>query len=164
MKFMAVAPEQYRKVLSKFATGVTIITLKNAEDVHGLTVNAFCSVSLEPPLILICIQKNGVSHSALSHCEHFVVNILSANQSELADRFADSNLSSAERFLAAAYRTSRFGVPILNDTLGYLECRIVNEIDAGDHTIFLGEVEQAEVCEVSAGPLLFYESRYHRLF
>jgi len=160
---MSVSSETFREVLGKFATGVTIVTLTNREGSHGLTVNAFSSVSLEPPLVLICIQKNGTSHSALAETNHFVVNILSADQRELADRFADSNLSSAERFRGIRYQLSAIGIPILGDTLGHLECKIVNEINAGDHTIFLGRADHAEVHDGNLAPLLFYGSRYHRL-
>ncbi len=157
---MAISPDRFRKVLSKFASGVTIVTLKNDEGIHGLTVNAFASVSLEPPLVLICIQKNGASHSALSQSEHFVVNILSEDQSELADRFADSKLSSLERFDAVTFHSSKTDIPILDGVLCHLECRIVNEFNAGDHTIFLGEVDAAEIDDSSARPLLFYNSKY----
>ncbi len=160
---MPVFPPQFRQVLSRFATGVTIVTVKNKEGIHGLTVNAFTSVSLEPLLILICIQKNGVSHDALSESEHFVVNILSEQQKDLADRFANVNLSSTERFQNLAYQLNARGIPILSGVLGYLECRIVNELDGGDHTIYLGEVERAEVSEEKK-PLLFYNSQYYQLF
>jgi flavin reductase (DIM6/NTAB) family NADH-FMN oxidoreductase RutF len=154
-----VSSSQFRQVLSRFATGVTIVTVKNQQGVHGLTVNAFTSVSLEPPLILICIQKTGVSHDALSESKHFVVNILSSQQKNLADRFANANLSSSERFQNLSYQLNAQGIPILSGTLGHLECRVVNELDGGDHSIFLSEVEQAEVSEVKE-PLIFYNSQY----
>jgi flavin reductase (DIM6/NTAB) family NADH-FMN oxidoreductase RutF len=159
---MAISPERFRKTLSKFATGVTIITLKNRDGVHGLTVNAFSAVSLEPPLVLICIQKDGASHSFLSQAEHFVVNILAEDQKDLADRFASSRFSSEERFQGLRCGATKQGIPILHNTLGYLECRVVNEVDAGDHTVFFGEVEQAETYQGN-GPLLFYDSQYRRL-
>jgi flavin reductase (DIM6/NTAB) family NADH-FMN oxidoreductase RutF len=160
---MAVSPEQFRKVLSQFATGVTIITLKNQDGLHGLTVNAFSAVSLEPPLILICIQKNGASHAALSQAGQFVVNILSAGQRALAERFASSKLDGEQRFQGVHHRPTQNGHPVLNNTLGYLECRIADEIAAGDHVIFLGQVEQAAINTDSARPLLFFNSQFHTL-
>ncbi len=160
---MTVSAEQFRKVLSQFATGVTIITLKTQDGLHGLTVNAFSAVSLEPPLILICIQKNGASQAALSQAGQFVVNILSAGQRELAGRFANSKLEGEQRFSGVQYRLNQKGHPILNNTLGYLECRIADEIAAGDHVIFLGQVEQAKINTGGAHPLLFFNSQYHTL-
>ncbi len=159
---MAVSPDVFRQVMGKFATGVTIVTLKNKSGVHGLTVNAFTSVSLDPPLVLICIQKNGVSHTNISQTEYFVVNILSNDQQELAERFANAELNSRERFKNVSYQMTGRGVPILRGNLGHLECRIVDRFDGGDHTIFLAQVESAEVSE-GKRPLLFYASQYRYL-
>ncbi len=156
---MSVSPEPFRNTLAKFCTGVTIVTTKNQEGMHGLTVNAFTSVSLDPPLILVCIQKNGLSHSSLCECETFVVNILSIEQKELSDRFANPAMDSEDRFRDLSFRVSKNGVPILADNLGHLECRVVNQFEGGDHTIFIGQVENGDFSE-GKQPLLFYESRY----
>ena len=156
---MSVSPEPFRNTLAKFCTGVTIVTTKNQEGMHGLTVNAFTSVSLDPPLILVCIQKNGLSHSSLCECESFVVNILSIEQKELSDRFANPAMDSEDRFRDLSFRVSKNGVPILADNLGHLECRVVNQFEGGDHTIFIGQVENGDFSE-GKQPLLFYESRY----
>jgi flavin reductase (DIM6/NTAB) family NADH-FMN oxidoreductase RutF len=159
---MAVSADIFRRVLGRFATGVTVITLKNKDGIHGLTVNAFASVSLQPPLVLICIQKNGISHACMAEADSFVVNILGEEQIDLAKRFADSNLNSHERFENVSYRVTRQGVPILDGNLGHLECNIVNQFDGGDHTIFLGQVEEAEAAK-GGRPLLYYESQYCHL-
>ncbi|MFQ5750803.1 MAG: flavin reductase family protein [bacterium] len=159
---MAVSSETYRQVLGRFATGVTIITVKNEDGMHGLTVNAFTSLSLDPPLVLICIQKNGVSHGYFSGTRSFVVNILNEKQEELANRFADTQLNSQQRFQQLSFQFTRDGIPILRGTLGHLECRLVNQYDGGDHSIFIGQVENAEVAETGK-PLLFYESQYVHL-
>ncbi len=156
---MSVSPELFRNTLAKFCTGVTIVTTKNQEGMHGLTVNAFTSVSLDPPLILVCIQKNGLSHSTLSECETFVVNILSLEQKELSDRFANPDLDSEERFRDLSFQVSENGVPILAGNLGHLECRVVNQFEGGDHTIFIGQVENGDFSE-GKQPLLFYDSGY----
>ena len=156
---MPVAPELFRNTLSKFCTGVTIVTAKNQDGVHGLTVNAFSSVSLDPPLILVCIQKNGLAHSFLCDCEAFVVNILSTEQKELSDRFANPRLDSDARFRDSAFEVSEKGIPILTGNLGHLECRVVDQIEGGDHTIFIGQVENADFSD-GKQPLLFYGSKY----
>ncbi len=156
---MSVSPEPFRNTLAKFCTGVTIVTTKNQEGMHGLTVNAFTSVSLDPPLILVCIQKNGLSHSSLCECETFVVNILSIEQKKLSDRFANPAMDSEDRFRDLSFRVSENGDPILADNLGHLECRVVNQFEGGDHTIFIGQVENGDFSE-GKQPLLFYESRY----
>jgi len=159
---MGMTPEAFRRVMSKFATGVTIVTVRNNQEIHGLTVNAFTSVSLEPPLVLICIKKNGQSHEHLSAADGFVVNILSAGQEELAMRFANSALSSEERFAGVRYRPNAAGIPVLEGVLGHLGCRISERFDGGDHTIFLGKVEETGVND-GLRPLLFYESGFHTL-
>ena len=159
---MSVSPEVFRNTLAKFCTGVTVVTTKNQDGLHGLTVNSFTSVSLDPPLILICIQKNGLSHSTLCECKDFVVNILSEEQKELSDRFANPTLDSEKRFRDLNFQLSKNGVPILAGNLGHLECCVVSQFEGGDHTIFIGQVEKADF---SAGkqPLLFYESGYSYL-
>ncbi|NIR50291.1 flavin reductase family protein [candidate division KSB1 bacterium] len=159
---MPVNPETLRSAMSRFATGVTVVTLKSGDAIHGLTVNAFTSVSLEPPLVLICIQNEGVSYAHISETDFFVVNILSEHQAELAARFANPALSSEERFENVPRNVTESGVPILEGTLGHLECQIVNEFERGDHTIFLGEVKNAEVTE-ELRPLLFYDSQFYCL-
>ena len=156
---MSVSPKLFRNTLAKFCTGVTIVTTKNQEGMHGLTVNAFTSVSLDPPLILVCILKNGFSHSTLCECETFVVNILSLEQKELSDRFANPALDSEERFRDLSFQVSENGVPILAGNLGHLECRVVNLFEGGDHTIFIGQVENGDFSE-GKQPLLFYDSGY----
>jgi flavin reductase (DIM6/NTAB) family NADH-FMN oxidoreductase RutF len=156
---MAVSRDDLRRVLGRFATGVTIITVKSGQEVHGLTVNSFTSVSLDPPLILICIQKSATGHGYFSDGAGFVVNLLSRDQEELSNRFANSALSAMERFKDLAYKKTDSSIPILDGNLGHLECKVANQIEAGDHTIFIGEVVHAEITPETR-PLLFFESRY----
>ncbi len=159
---MAVSSEIFRQVMSKCCTGVTIVTIKNNGVIHGLTVNAFTSVSLDPPLILICRKKNGNDDMFISEGHPFVVNILSEEQIELANRFVNSALNAEERFKNVPFRETERHVPILEGNLSHLECRIVNQFDGGDHIIFLGEVERADFSE-GKRPLLFYKSQFHHL-
>lgn len=159
---MPVDANTFREVMSRFATGVTIVTTRTEDGIHGLTVNAFCSVSLDPPLVLVCIDRFGTSISFMSRAEGFAVNLLSSGQQQMATRFADSRLSGAQRFEGVQYSTAATGAPILDGTLGYLDCRIVQRHEAGDHIIFIGEVVGASV-GAEAPPLLFYRSRYREL-
>lgn len=159
---MPISSELFRNTLAKFCTGVTIVTTKNQDRLHGITVNSFTSVSLDPPLILICIKKNGLSHSTLCESKNFMINILSVEQKELSDRFANPAMDSETRFKGLKFRISKNGLPVLAGNLGHLECRVVNQFEGGDHTIFIGQVEKGEFSE-GKKPLLFYNSRYSYL-
>ncbi len=156
---MSINPELFRKVLSQFATGVTIVTTRHRDEIHGLTANSFCSVSLAPPLVLVCIDKEAHSHDLIRHSGNFAVNILTAAQESLARRFASNNLSAAERFAGIKYHIEMTGAPILEESLGWLDCRLFAAYAGGDHTIFVGEVLALGERPASA-PLLFYQSKY----
>lgn len=147
----------FRAVLGRFASGVTVVTTvdKDGND-HGMTVSAFCSVSLSPPLIQICIDKNADTHEALSNCKHFVVNILAEDQEHVARRFAD--LPPSERFDGAGYTRNNNGVATLNSSLAHIECVRIAAHDSGDHTIFVGEVRNSTTSDKR--PLLYYRGGY----
>ncbi|MFQ5602330.1 MAG: flavin reductase family protein [bacterium] len=157
-----ISEESFRNALSRFATGVTIVTLEHENEYHGLTVNSFTSVSLNPPLILICIQRNGKSHALFRLNQRFVVNILSQEQRDLASQFADSDLHGWQRFHDLKFNMSQEGIPIIADSLAYLECQIVKQYEGGDHTIFLGEVNGAWSAN-NKKPLLFFESQFAQI-
>jgi flavin reductase (DIM6/NTAB) family NADH-FMN oxidoreductase RutF len=159
---MSLEPTKFREVMSRFATGVTIVTTRTDEGIHGLTVNAFTSVSLSPPLILVCIDSSGTSMSYLAKADVFAVNILGHGQQALANRFADSSLTSEQRFQEVGYSKAVTGAPILEHSLGYLDCRVYQRHEAGDHTIFVGEVVDAGLVHDEA-PLIFYRSSYREL-
>jgi flavin reductase (DIM6/NTAB) family NADH-FMN oxidoreductase RutF len=152
-------PDEFRSVLGRFATGVTVVTARDTSAVdHGLTVNAFTSLSLEPPLILVCIDREASLHPAMSACSHFAVNILSSKQEALARRFAAPE---TDRFEGVGFTRGLCGAPILDDVLAYLECRTAQAIPGGDHTIFIGEVEHAETRTIA--PLLYYRGGYAQI-
>lgn len=145
--------------MGHFATGVTVITsLRASGEMHGLTANAFSSVSLVPPLLLICVDKKAESYPCFEESKVFTVNILSAEQEALSRKFA---VSGGNKFEGVSYRVGANGVPILDGAVAYLECRLSGSMDAGDHTIYLGEIEQAETHE--AKPLLFFRGGYREL-
>jgi flavin reductase (DIM6/NTAB) family NADH-FMN oxidoreductase RutF len=156
---MPIERNELRRVMGHFATGVTIITTVSKDGVpFGLTANAFTSVSLDPPLLLISVDKKAESFPHFEESKVFTVNVLSEEQEGLSRKFA---VSGGDKFQGVAYHTGANGVPILDGMLAYLECKLYATYDGGDHTLFLGEIEQAETHEVK--PLLFYRGGYRSL-
>jgi flavin reductase (DIM6/NTAB) family NADH-FMN oxidoreductase RutF len=156
---MPIEKNELRQVMGHFATGVTIITtLTKAGQMHGLTANAFTSVSLEPPLLLISVDKKAESWPAFEESRVFTINILADDQEGLSRRFA---VSGGNKFEGVAYRIGANGVPILDGTLAYIECTLYAAYDGGDHSIYLGEIQQAEIHE--GKPLVFYRGGYRAL-
>jgi len=158
-------PEEFRRVLGHFATGVTVVTTWDADgQPTGLTASSIASVSLHPPLVLTCVSHNSQSYPAFQTGDRFAINILAADQEAISRRFASSTLSGLQKFEGVGYRQGALGLPILKDALAELECRIVHAYPGGDHTIYVGQVEAAD-CRGDAGlePLLYYRGRYGRL-
>ena len=156
---MAIEKSELRRVMGHFATGVTVITTRNRRgDPFGLTANAVTSVSLAPPLILICVDKAADCHPCFLETEVFVVNILSEQQEHLSRRFATKGIA---KFDGVPYRAGRTGCPVLEDSAGHLECRIIRAYDGGDHTIYVAEVSEGDASELL--PLLFYRGGYRKL-
>ena len=156
---MPVTKDEFRSAMSRFASGVTVVTTRS-EDHHpsGLTVSSFASLSLEPPLVLVCIDKRASIHDSLVEGRYFAVNVLAEDQEILSRRFASRD---ADRFSGTGYADGVTGVPILNDVLAAVECRIVHTYPGGDHTIVVGEVEHANVSD--GKPLAYFRSGYARL-
>ncbi len=159
---MTVAVSQFREVMSAFATGVTIVTTGSEGRYHGMTANAFASVSLEPELVLICIDKSANTHPFIGESGLFNVNILREEQEDLARVFADKRSKERHSLDGVEYRLGMTDVPVIAGCLAAVECRVVARYEAGDHTIFVGEVLAAEMGEAGR-PLLFYRSRYGRV-
>jgi flavin reductase (DIM6/NTAB) family NADH-FMN oxidoreductase RutF len=156
---MAIGQDEFRAALGRFASGVTVVTTRDAAGrFHGITVSAFCSVSLEPPLVLICIEKATASHYALEESGIFIVNILDRSQQFLSEHFA---LQLLEKFEGIAYRPGMEGIPILDDALVSLECRVTQICDGGDHSIYIAEVENAEIKDGS--PLVYFHGNYREI-
>ena len=156
---MPVSEDEFRHALSCFASGVNVVTtIDAAGELHGLTVSAFCSVSLSPPLVLICIEKTTASHSAFGESKAFVVNILNDSQAHLSEHFATPY---ADKFQSVDFRPGIHGIPILLNTLASLECRIRHDFDGGDHSIFIGEVERVRVND--GQPLVYFQSEYRKI-
>jgi len=154
-----IGPDEFRRILGHFATGVTVVTTVDADArPTGLTVSAFASLSLDPPLVLVCVAHKAQSYAALRESGRFAVNILSAAQEQASRRFATTRL---DKFAGVPHRLSPRGLPLLEGALAYLECTTVATHDEGDHTIFVGRVDAGDVAE--GEPLLYYRGRYARL-
>jgi flavin reductase (DIM6/NTAB) family NADH-FMN oxidoreductase RutF len=158
---MRISQEHFRQVLGTFCTGVTIVTFRSNGIAHGLTVNAFSSLSLVPALILICIKKEGTSHTLLLESDNFAVNILCEKQADLAQRFANSELKSDERFKNTELQP-KISQPVFLDNLSYLICKTVQRYDGGDHSIFIGEVQDVGI-NPDKKPLIYYSSAFGKL-
>jgi len=156
---MPIEKNQLRQVMGHFATGVTIITTFNKDgQMHGLTANAFTSVSLEPPLLLISVDKKAESWPAFEESKVFTVNILADEQEALSRKFA---VSGGNKFEGVAYRQGANGAAILDGTLAHIECTLYAAYEGGDHSIYLGEIQEAEVRE--GKPLVFYRGGYRAI-
>jgi flavin reductase (DIM6/NTAB) family NADH-FMN oxidoreductase RutF len=148
---------QFRTALSRFASGVTVVTTRDAAgQPHGITVSAFSSLSLDPPLVLVCIDRGAYIYEAFAASGVFVVNVLAADQEELSRLFASRE---PNKFQGLGYTEGLVGAPVLDHALATIECRLRHAYEGGDHTIFVGEVEHASVRE-DAPPLLYYRGGY----
>ena len=156
---MPIERNELRRAMGHFATGVTVITTRDEEgQPFGLTANAISSLSLVPPLILICVDKSADTYPYFARSKVFAVNILSEDQETISRRFATSGI---EKFEGIGYHKNEMGCAILEEAVGHLDCRIVNSFDAGDHTIYVGEVDAVGLTEVP--PLLFFRGGYCKL-
>jgi len=154
-----VSPDEFRRACGRFATGVTIATVLDAQGTpHGLTVSSFTSVSLEPPLILICLGHAVTIIDAFRAATHFAINVLSAAQQDLSDRFARKG---EDRFNGLPWTAGDTGVPLLPGVLAAIECSVEHRVTSGDHDILIGRMVRAEVAD--GDPLLYFASRYRTL-
>lgn len=151
----------YKSVLRRWASGVTIVTTRADERVFGMTASAFNSVSLDPPLVLVCIEKKAHTLPWIAKSGVFAVNVLAEDQTDFATRFATDG-NEAVRFDGLACRSGPTGAPWLPGTVAVLDCRVTAAHDAGDHFIYVGEVLAAEVAG-DREPLLYFDARYRAL-
>lgn len=156
---MPIGPDEFRAVLGRFASGVTILSARDTEGRdHGMTVSAFCSTSLVPPLVLACIDRTADMYKVLPKASHFGISVLAEGQEALSRRFAELE---SGRFDGIGYKRAESGVVLLDDAIAHLECRSIDRHDAGDHAIYVGEVEWASYGQ--DGPLLYYRGGYAKL-
>ena len=159
---MPPSKNDFRRVMGHFATGVTVVTTRLGDELHGMTANAVTSVSLEPLLVLVCVDKTADTHDILARSGVFALNILSLEQEALSNHFAKKETEGAHRLDGFPLWFGATGCPILEGSVAYLDCRVVGRYPGGDHTIFLGEVVDAQDLD-GGGPLVFYQGRYTQL-
>jgi len=155
---MTIDGDKLRPLLGHFVTGCTVVTM-NSEPPHGLTANAFSSLSLDPPLVLVCVDHDTESHDLLGggRADGFCVNLLAKDQQDLAEHFAGMSEAETPPFERPAATTAGTGAVAFEDGLAYLDCSVHDTHEAGDHTIYIGRVEGADTCRTDAEPLVFYK-------
>lgn len=152
-------PAEFRKVLGQFATGVTIVTTRDEEgNPQGLTANAFTSVSIDPPLVLVSIATKADSHEHLSNAGFFCVNILGEEHEELSNKFAKHG---DDKFTGVIHDDVHTGAPVLDDAIAWIDCQVHKVYEGGDHNLFLGRV--VGLHHRGGRPLLFYDGKYQKL-
>ena len=151
----------YRRVVGRFATGVTVITTVLDGEQHAMTCNSFTSVSLEPVLVLFCAEKIARFHDVVLAAGTFTVSVLAQGQEDVSRRFAVRGRPLEDQFEGLPHRVGDVtGAAVLDGALAALECRTVSTTDAGDHTVVIGEVLGLGVPDPAGDPLLYYEGRY----
>jgi flavin reductase (DIM6/NTAB) family NADH-FMN oxidoreductase RutF len=151
---------ELKDAYARWATGVTIVTARAGDRIHGMTVSAFTEVSLEPPLVLVCIDRTANTQSVIAKGGSFAVNILARDQEALAQRFA-CNEAEDRRFADLDCETGATGAPLLAGSVASLDCRLETAHEAGDHIIYIGEVVGLHLSD--GDPLLFYDRSYRGL-
>jgi flavin reductase (DIM6/NTAB) family NADH-FMN oxidoreductase RutF len=159
---VSIDPQTFRGILGNFATGVTVITVADGDEMQGMTANAFTSLSLDPLMVLICVDRASHTHRVLQGGRAFAVNVLSSDQENVSRLFAKKAPPERGTLRGEKFRIGETGAPVLTDCLAYIECRVAEELSGGDHTIFLGEVVDAAVVK-DGNPLLFFRGSYREL-
>jgi flavin reductase (DIM6/NTAB) family NADH-FMN oxidoreductase RutF len=151
--------ETFRRILSRFASGITIITGRDGERDFGMTVSAFCSLSLTPPLVLVCVDRGASMHGLLLRHPKIGISIAASGNEAHSRRFADKKES--RRFDGVPCSRGESGVLLLDDAIAHLECQVVDHYETGDHTIFISRVERGAMRD--AEPLLYYRGQYAQI-
>ena len=159
---MPVDAQLFKDALARWASGVTVVTTAREGVFKGTTASSFTSVSLNPPLILICLAQNLYTHKLLQETGIFAVSILRNDQLKLGKMFAGMYPEIEDRFTDLDIHTAVTGCPILSDAMSWVDCTIAQEIPAGDHTIFVGKVEAAGNSPHNGEPLLYYHRQWGR--
>ena len=152
----APAALRLREALGNFVTGVTVITTRHGDELHGLTANSFSSVSLDPPLVLFSLSRKADCFAAFESASHFAVNVLRSNQEPLSNRFATKDI---DKWSGVTWRAGLGDCPLLDGAIANFECRIADRHEGGDHVIYVGEVVTFAQCPTGE-PLAFFRGRY----
>lgn len=155
---MPVDPAEFKRALSRFASGVTVVTVAFGEEMHGMTASSFASVSLEPPRILVCLDKTSRTRALVCDSDSFAVSILASDQEAISRAFAHSG---PKPFEGLSHKRAAGGAPLFDGALAWLECDRVDVVDGGDHDIVIGEVM---ACSAADGdPLIYFDRTYRAL-
>lgn len=157
---MSIDLDTFRQSLRRWASGVTVVTAKAGDEMHGMTVSAFSSVSAEPPLVLICANRSSRTHAVMQKAGSFAVNILAADQQDLSGRFSSSK-TEGSRFEGVSHHIGTSGAPVLEGTAVTMECRTKSAYDEGTHCIYVGEIVAAHFTDKE--PLVYYAGAYRGL-
>ena len=158
---MPLSADHFKSAMRRWGSGVSILTTRREGGIMGITVSSFCSVSLAPPMILVCIDKKARSHQLIERHRAFAINVLKTGQERLSELAAGHAGEQGNWLEGVPYRKAETGAPILNECLAWFDCTLQAIHDGGDHTIFVARVEAAGHSE--GRPLLYYEGDYHRL-
>ena len=156
-----VTAEQFRNALKNWASGVSVLTTRRDGGIRGITVSSFCSLSLDPPLILVCIDRKSPSHDLIAQQGCFAVNILRQEQQQISDMAAGRLGEGSAHLEGVSFHSEATGAPILDDSLAWLDCRLAGSHREGDHTIYVGQVEASGGRE--GQPLLYYSGSYRAI-
>ena len=157
---MTISPDDFKHSLAAWPSGVAVLTSCSGNRIHGMTVSDFSGASLSPPLVAVCCQLGSITTDLIAEGRCFGVNVLAADQQEISDRFSSEKLEHV-RFETVKYRRATTGAPLLEGAVVNLDCRLVSTYEAGDHVIYLGEVESADVHDRE--PLVYWKGGYREL-
>ncbi len=160
---MAIDPKEFRDTLGRFATGVTVVTARNGGLQRGMTANAFSSLSLDPPLVLVCVDHKASFLGLVQEAKKFAINFLAEDQRSASDWFAGKGRDAEDQFADIPFEACENGCPRLAGALSVLECETHEEFICGDHTILIGRVTRIHTEEVARPPLLFYGGAYRKM-
>lgn len=156
---VGIDPARYRQVLGHFATGVTVVTALHQDTPVGMCVNSFTSVSLDPPLVGLCVGRHSSTGAHIRTAGRFCVNVLAEAQEHLSRRFATRE---EDRFAGLGWRPAPSGAPVLNGVLAWVDCTLEGEHEGGDHVVVIGRVQELDVAS-QGRPLIFYRGGYGRI-
>jgi flavin reductase (DIM6/NTAB) family NADH-FMN oxidoreductase RutF len=160
---MALDPRAYRDIWGSFATGVTVITTDVSGRLHGMTANGVTSLSLDPLLMLVSVDKNTRCHGQLHAAGKFGVSFLGQDQEAISALFAKRGEPEEGQLRGVPFHAGPHGTPILDGSIAFLECRVADVLPGGDHDLFIGEAIGGEILRADAPPLLFFRGKYRRL-
>ena len=158
----AIETRTFRETMGRFATGVTVVTVAHGGKTRGMTANSFTSLSLDPPLLLICVDHRASMHAIFEEAEAFAVNVLAHDQKTLSQFFASPGEKEGPMG-GQPFHEGPTGSPILDGVMAWMDCRIEQQYDGGDHTIVVGRIQEMRVERPDASPLVFFGGKYYGL-